>query len=157
MRPTYRIEREHWTHYWGEFGDHVSAELDLEVREAPLVVRVAERAHAVDDEAIVRDRRLEALLAVPCTTMSALLHILSQIRITYTSCYTQGRVVRNHYTPRTPREHSLLDRDPGALADEHKVREAVHNHRTLALLDHVREHAEHGRQAVVAVGEDVDV
>lgn len=40
------------------------------MREAPLVVRRAERAHPVDDEAVVRNRRLEAVLAVPCTTTS---------------------------------------------------------------------------------------
>lgn len=54
----------------GIFGLHVSAEGDLVEREAALAVAGTERAHAVDDEAIVLDRRLEALLAVPYPTRS---------------------------------------------------------------------------------------
>lgn len=45
---------------------HVSTERDLVVRQPALGVRVSKRAHAVDDEAVVLDRRLEALQAVPC-------------------------------------------------------------------------------------------
>lgn len=43
------------------------AELDLEVGEPALGVRGAERAHAVDDEGVGLDGRLEALQAVPWT------------------------------------------------------------------------------------------
>ena len=42
------------------------AELDLEVCEPALGVRRAQGADTVDDEAIVCDRRLEALQAAPC-------------------------------------------------------------------------------------------
>lgn len=61
------------THHRREFGDHMPTELDLEIREATLVVRGSERAHTAHDEAVIRDRRSEALLAVPCTTTSTLL------------------------------------------------------------------------------------
>lgn len=50
---------------------HVSAEGNLVECEAALAVTCAERAHAVDDEAVILDRRLEALLAVPCPTWLA--------------------------------------------------------------------------------------
>lgn len=43
----------------------MSAQRDLVVCEPPLGVHVAQRAHAVDDEAILFDRGLEALQAVP--------------------------------------------------------------------------------------------
>lgn len=49
---------------------HVSAEGDLVEREAALAVAGTERAHAVDDEAVILDGRLEALLAVPYPTRS---------------------------------------------------------------------------------------
>lgn len=45
------------------------AELDLEVCEPALGVRRAQRADAVDNEAIVSDGRLEALQAAPCHTV----------------------------------------------------------------------------------------
>ena len=44
---------------------HVSAQRDLVVGQAALGVDVPERAHPVDDEAVVFDRSLEALQAVP--------------------------------------------------------------------------------------------
>lgn len=46
-------------------GLHVATEGDLEVGQAALCVRRAERAHPVDDEAVVLDRRVEALFPVP--------------------------------------------------------------------------------------------
>lgn len=50
---------------------HVSTESDLVVGQAALAVARAERAHPIDDEAVVLDRRLEALEAVPYPTDSA--------------------------------------------------------------------------------------
>ncbi len=44
----------------------MSAQRNLEVGQAALGVDVPERAHTVDDEAVVLDRSLEALQAVPC-------------------------------------------------------------------------------------------
>lgn len=49
----------------------MSAESDLVVGQAALAVARAERTHPVDNEAVVLDRRLEALQAVPCTINSA--------------------------------------------------------------------------------------
>ena len=49
----------------GDEDAHVPAELDLVEREAALGVDPPERAHAVDDEAVVLDRLLEALLSAP--------------------------------------------------------------------------------------------
>lgn len=46
---------------------HMSAQVDFEVRKPALGVHVPERADTVDDEAVVRNGRLEALQAVPCT------------------------------------------------------------------------------------------
>lgn len=69
------------------FDLHVSAEGDLVEREAALAVAGTERAHAVDDEAVVLDRRLEALLAVPYPARSAWrIHWYSHPVSTYKSC-----------------------------------------------------------------------
>lgn len=53
--------------------------------------------------------------------------------------------------------HSLLDDDARTLRDEDEVREAVHDYRTLTLLDHVGQHCERGRSGRVTVREDADV
>ena len=49
---------------------HVPTQRDLVVREPPLRVHVTQRSDAIDDEAVVLDRRLEALLPVPCANAS---------------------------------------------------------------------------------------
>ncbi len=54
------------------------------------------------------------------------------------------------------RESSLLKHDAGTLGDQNEVAETVHDHRAIALLDHIREHREHRRETRVAVGENFD-
>ena len=44
----------------------MAAESDFEVGQAALGVSGAERAHAIDDEAVLLDWRLETLLSIPC-------------------------------------------------------------------------------------------
>lgn len=68
------------------FGLHVSAKGNLIERKAALAVAGTERAHAIDDEAVVLDRRLEALLAIPYRKVSAR-HTRTHIPTrTYKSC-----------------------------------------------------------------------
>ena len=43
----------------------MTAESDFEVCQATLGVSRTERAHAIDDEAVLLDRRLETLLSIP--------------------------------------------------------------------------------------------
>ncbi|SRR6266702_1918073 len=52
---------------------------------------------------------------------------------------------------------SLLKHDAGTLGDQNEIAETVHDHRAIALLDHIREHSERRRETRVAVGENVDV
>ncbi len=49
----------------------MATESDLVVGQAALAVARAERAHSIDDEAVVLDGGLEPLLSVPYTTQSA--------------------------------------------------------------------------------------
>ena len=49
----------------GKGNVHVAAESNFEVCQAALGVSRTERAHAIDDEAVLLDRRLEALRSVP--------------------------------------------------------------------------------------------
>ena len=75
----------------GDEDAHVPAELDLVEREAALGVDPPERAHAVDDEAVVLDRLLEALLSAPCRSSTArrVSHRSARAnkgRATHTSC-----------------------------------------------------------------------
>lgn len=65
----------------------MSAEGDLEVGQAALGMRRAERAHSVDDEAVVLDRRVKALLPVPCPIVSLILS-RTLIELAYRSCYS---------------------------------------------------------------------
>ena len=124
----------------------MSAQGDLIVGQAALGVDVPERAHPVDDEAVVFDRSLETLEAVPCGANKP----------PSATPDARARATITHAKRRGLTRHVLQD-DPRALGDEDEVREAVHDDRALALLDRVREHRERGRERAVPAREDVDV
>ena len=145
---------------------HMPAERDFIIGEPTFSMRRAKSTDAVNNETIVRDRRLEALQTTPFIPAMISTSVISTSRTliaTYRSYFTAKA---DHCISKRPQDSIndvLLDRNPRATAktskkdslmivngcspfsNQDEVCKAMHNHCTLTLLDDCGQHSERGR------------